>query len=133
MTNPRRYQLAPGTLAGIEEHPEGSFVHWDDYERLDRKCAALAYLLYGKPPCTCVPMKPQDFTSMTVAERPDCPVHGPVGEPGPLHPADIDPFLTSISRRPQETLAGVAAEPIGECICPTCGIRHGSSNFDGGF
>lgn len=25
------------------------------------------------------------------------------------------------------------AEPTGECICPTCGIRHGSSNMDGGF
>jgi hypothetical protein len=21
----------------------------------------------------------------------------------------------------------------GECICPTCGLRHGGRNFDGGF
>ena len=30
----KRYQLASGTLMGVVEHPEGSFVHWDDYERL---------------------------------------------------------------------------------------------------
>ncbi len=24
-------------------------------------------------------------------------------------------------------------EPRGECICPTCGLRHGGSNVDGGF
>lgn len=26
-----------------------------------------------------------------------------------------------------------SGEPTGECICPTCGIRHGGSNLDGGF
>lgn len=34
MTNLKRYNLAPDTLAGVTEHPEGSFVHWNDYERL---------------------------------------------------------------------------------------------------
>ena len=24
-------------------------------------------------------------------------------------------------------------EPRGECICPKCGLRHGSSNLDGGI
>lgn len=28
---------------------------------------------------------------------------------------------------------GNTARPASECICPTCGIRHGSSNADGGF
>jgi len=23
--------------------------------------------------------------------------------------------------------------PTGECICPKCGLRHGTSNVDGGF
>jgi hypothetical protein len=27
----------------------------------------------------------------------------------------------------------LAASRRGECICPTCGLRHGGSNVDGGF
>ena len=32
----KRYNIASGTLMGTLEHPEGSFVHWNDYERLSQ-------------------------------------------------------------------------------------------------
>lgn len=33
-----------------------------------------------------------------------------------------------------ENLMGfVGVKYRGECICPTCGLRHGGSNVDGGF
>ena len=29
----KRYNLQPDSLMGVTEHPEGSFVHWSDFER----------------------------------------------------------------------------------------------------
>lgn len=34
-------------------------------------------------------------------------------------------FLLHVARLDRPT--------TGECICPKCGLRHGGSNFDGGF
>ena len=30
----KRYNLQADSLMGVTEHPEGSFIHWRDYERL---------------------------------------------------------------------------------------------------
>lgn len=47
-------QTLPGVafkVAEVElfEDPNGKWVRWEDYDRLDKKCAALAFLQYGKP------------------------------------------------------------------------------------
>ncbi|HSX78529.1 MAG TPA: hypothetical protein VLQ80_08175, partial [Candidatus Saccharimonadia bacterium] len=34
-------------LYKMVEQPEGDWISWEDYDRLDKKCSALAYLQYG--------------------------------------------------------------------------------------
>lgn len=41
--------------------------------------------------------------------------------------------LVSLRAKYPQQKAPRASELKGECICPTCGLRHGSSNFYGGF
>ncbi len=36
-------------------------------------------------------------------------------------------------RNMREVLKELQRQSKGECICPTCGIRHGSISLDGGF
>lgn len=38
----KRYNIAPDTLMGVVEHPEGSFVHWNEHEAIIRRQASAA-------------------------------------------------------------------------------------------
>lgn len=42
--------------------------------------------------------------------------------------ADAEQFILA-----RQALEGLRSVPQGECICPTCGLRHGIQNSDGGF